>query len=480
MRLRCSRLSIVTVSIAALVTACGTGASGSDTSAVRTPLGTATPTSSLSAQGLIDQQETMLQATPSRSVTPEIPAGLVPVRLVKAFDGDSGIAADNNGEFEFRLYGIDAPERNDVSRNALVRLVAAFGNDLYADDRDVDRYGRRVVVLRKLDGSRSINIEMVRQGYAHAYLDYGVLDGVLAAAEEAESNQRGVWASSPTAMPKAGLTPRQEDILATVRQRASVTTERLWELTYEFIHESRSGSYDDGYAVGRSDSSGCEGLLLLAQRLMDASHPALGDNILTVVVQYFGSQASRPYAQGYLDGYGSVQGCTPWNNISPHARLSATEEGRFEMYNNALAADPLYTGANSRVQLHLDSLFQNLNAHYAAIAILNPEEDGPDFRDYAGRSLSNLADFAWWCDAFDYLLDTYSTPGARLSGSQTAALNELHGQALNLYIEALRSGNPHVNTIETYMNGRFRAAQDANPAIGSWEFVSQRGHPCSS
>ena len=422
----------------------------------------------------------MLQATPSRSVTPEIPAGLVPVRLVKAFDGDSGIAADNNGEFEFRLYGIDAPERDDVSRNALARLVAEFGSDLYADDRDVDRYGRRVVVLRTLDGSRSINVEMVRQGYAHAYLDYGVLDGVLAAAEEAESNQRGVWASTPGGHAQAGLTARQKEILTLVRQRTSVTTERLWQLTYEFIDESRSGSYNDGYAVGRSDSSGCEGLLLLAQRLMDASHPALGDNVLGVVVDYLGNWSDQSYLEGYLDGYESGRGCIPWDSISARARLSATEEGRVEMYNNALTADPLYTGANSRVQLHLRNLFHSLNAQYVAIAILSPEEDGPDFRDYAGRSLSNLADFAWWCDTFDYLFDTYSTPGARLLGSQNAALNELHRQALNLYIEALRSGNPHVNTIETYMNSRFRAAQDANPAIGSWEFVSQRGHPCSS
>ena len=133
-------------------------------------------------------------ATPSYTVIPT----LRPVRLIKAFDGDSGIAADANGEFEFRLYGIDAPERDDVSRTALETLTAGFGSDLYAEERDVDRYGRRVIVLQTADGSRSVNVEMVRQGYAYAYLDYGELDGIVAAEAEAQTNDRGIWTPAAT------------------------------------------------------------------------------------------------------------------------------------------------------------------------------------------------------------------------------------------------------------------------------------------
>ena len=125
--------------------------------------------------------------------TPATVSGLPHVRLVKAFDGDSGIAADENGEFEFRLYGIDAPERDDVSQAALVALIDEFGSDLYAEEREVDRYGRRVVVFQTRDGSRSVNVEMVRQGYAYAYLDFGELEGVVAAEAEAQTNRRGIW-----------------------------------------------------------------------------------------------------------------------------------------------------------------------------------------------------------------------------------------------------------------------------------------------
>ncbi|MDE2837417.1 MAG: thermonuclease family protein [Chloroflexota bacterium] len=139
--------------------------------------------------GRIAELEATIETLRATPATP----GLQRVRLVEAFDGDSGIAADTNGDFEFRLYGVDAPERDAVSRAALEQLIAAFGNNLYAEERDVDRYGRRVVVLRTGDGSYSVNVEMVRHGYAYAYLWFGELEGVVAAEAEARANRRGIW-----------------------------------------------------------------------------------------------------------------------------------------------------------------------------------------------------------------------------------------------------------------------------------------------
>lgn len=141
-----------------------------------------------------DESVAELEATlEALQATPAAASGVQRVRLVKAFDGDSGIAADRNGDFEFRLYGVDAPERDAVSRMAQEQLIAIFGNNLYAEDRDVDRYGRRVVVLRTWDGSLSINVEMVRQGFAYAYLRFGELEGVVAAEAEARADRRGIW-----------------------------------------------------------------------------------------------------------------------------------------------------------------------------------------------------------------------------------------------------------------------------------------------
>lgn len=155
-------------------------------------------------QGAPDAAPSLATATPDRGaipvlqVTPTAASNLQQVRIVRTVDGDSGIAVDENGEFEFRLYGIDAPERDDASKAALVGLISEFGSDLYAEERDVDRYGRRVVVLSTRDGSRSVNVEMVRQGYAYAYLDYGELDGVVAAQTEAQTNGHGIWGPPAT------------------------------------------------------------------------------------------------------------------------------------------------------------------------------------------------------------------------------------------------------------------------------------------
>lgn len=481
MSLRCRTLATVAAASVLLTVACATVPSRPATPTGDMSQGMATPAVAPSAQDNIELREAAPEPKPGRGSG--IPSSLMPVRLVRALDGDSGIAADDDGEFEFRLYGIDAPERDDVSRDALTRLIAGFGNDLFVEDRDVDMYGRRVVVLRTQDGSRSVNLEMVREGYARAYTVYGELDGVVAAAAEAKADQRGVWAPTPTATPRAGLTARQEEILASVRQGASVTTERLWQLTYEFIDEGRVGSYDDGYAVGYADSSNCDALLLMAQRLMDSSHPALGDNILGIVVRRFLGRSSPPFEEGYLDGYDSGRGCSPWDNVSAHARFSATEEGRLEVHGNALAASDTYNWASDDVQRYQDGLFRPLNAQYVATAILAPGEGGLTFRDFINPSLGGrgLADNAWWKDTFNQILNIYSTPSARLSGSQEAVLDELKLQALNIYTQALEACTPGLRGyIRDHVDRTYSAARDAAPAIGPWEFVSQKGYPCSN
>ena len=476
---RCSTVSVVAAALALVAVACGNESSQADTPIDGTARGIATPTSVASAQNIIEEWEATVEATADGDS--EMPPDLMPVRLVRALDGDSGIAAGENQEIEFRLYGIDAPERDDVSRDALVRLIAEFGNDLFLEDVDVDIYGRRVVVLRTQDGSRLVNLEMIRRGYAHPYVVYGELEGAFGAEAEARAAQRGVWAPTPTATPKAGLTLRQEEVLASVRRGTSLTNERLWELTHAFIDEGGSRSYDDGHAVGYADSSSCDALLLLAERLMDSSHPALGDNILAVVVDYFGDRSAPAYAEGYLDGYKGGRGCTPWDNISPHAQFSATEEGRLEVHGNALAASSMYMWADQRVQQYLHRLFEPLNAQYVATAILNPSEGGPTFRDYIRPSLGGegLFNRARWKSTFDYLQNTYNDPSDRLSGSQQVALDELHGQAFNLYTEAIQSCLVGLDA-RIFVGQEYSAARDSNPAISPWEFASQRPVPCSN
>jgi endonuclease YncB( thermonuclease family) len=118
----------------------------------------------------------------------------------RAIDGDSFYA----GKTEIRLYGIDAPEYRQtctdsnkrelpcgkLARDALSKLISSHSVTCTTLDRD--RYQRQVSICK--DGTREINREIVRQGWAIAYrkhaLDY------IAPEREAKSAKRGIWAWS--------------------------------------------------------------------------------------------------------------------------------------------------------------------------------------------------------------------------------------------------------------------------------------------
>lgn len=114
-----------------------------------------------------------------------------------ALDGDSL----RQGDSEFRLYGIDAPELHQNCANrmgsdypcgleakrALTRLVD--GEELSCFTHDTDRYGRNVAVCRA--GEVDINAELVRQGWALAYRRHSA--NYVVEEAEAEKAQRGIW-----------------------------------------------------------------------------------------------------------------------------------------------------------------------------------------------------------------------------------------------------------------------------------------------
>lgn len=101
-----------------------------------------------------------------------------------------------------RLWGFDAPERRQSCRidgverpigeeaTDRLRSILAQG-ELRCRTRDRDRYGREVAECWV--GSQSIGDLMVRSGWAWALPRYS-RDLYLAAQEEAERADRGVWA----------------------------------------------------------------------------------------------------------------------------------------------------------------------------------------------------------------------------------------------------------------------------------------------
>jgi endonuclease YncB( thermonuclease family) len=138
-----------------------------------------------------------------------------PIRTVEGIvthvsDGDTlKIETAEGTVLKVRLYGIDAPETEKINRRTgeVTKQGQPFGEDaeralmgktlnkkVTVDIMSVDRY-RRMVGIVRLD-SRSINLEMVREGWAWAYrqyLDRPYASEYLGAENEARSKRLGLW-----------------------------------------------------------------------------------------------------------------------------------------------------------------------------------------------------------------------------------------------------------------------------------------------
>lgn len=113
----------------------------------------------------------------------------------RVVDGDSIFV----GESEIRLFGIDAPELDQIctraSRSwqcgaeaaAALRAVTA-GRRIVCRARDRDRYGRTVAVCHA--GEVDLGAAMIRRGFAVAYGAYDSHE------REAREARRGIWSSS--------------------------------------------------------------------------------------------------------------------------------------------------------------------------------------------------------------------------------------------------------------------------------------------
>lgn len=119
------------------------------------------------------------------------------VAEVSVVDGDS---LRREGE-NIRLHGIDAPELGQQcldgwdrpydcggeARAALKRLIGRSGVECRISDED--RYGRGIATC--FANAVELNREMVRQGWAVAYLRHTQV--YLSAAKEAQGAGRGLW-----------------------------------------------------------------------------------------------------------------------------------------------------------------------------------------------------------------------------------------------------------------------------------------------
>ncbi len=121
---------------------------------------------------------------------------------IRVVDGDTIRCRAGGHETTVRLYGIDAPELEQLggpdAADALESIIRG-SEPLLMEVIDVDLYERDVGLLyaRRSHRRDSVNIRMVREGYAYAFTRFGGREmGFRAAQHDARAARRGVWTGS--------------------------------------------------------------------------------------------------------------------------------------------------------------------------------------------------------------------------------------------------------------------------------------------
>jgi len=115
-------------------------------------------------------------------------------KVVSITDGDTVIVRPEQGlSVKVRLIHIDAPERGQAfgtrARQVLGDLIDGQVVEVIGTTKD--RYGRLLGDVRH-DG-RSINLELVKRGFAWAYVEFKPPPEYVAAEAEARAARRGLW-----------------------------------------------------------------------------------------------------------------------------------------------------------------------------------------------------------------------------------------------------------------------------------------------
>ena len=137
----------------------------------------------------------------------ERPTGVAPSHatitgFARVVDGDTIVI----GGVRIRLEGIDAPETSQTcskrtgeawacGRQATGELVRMIGDrPVICEDRGLDKYRRVLAVCRA--GDLELNAEMVRRGYAWAFVRYS--QAYVAVEAEARAAGAGIWSGEAT------------------------------------------------------------------------------------------------------------------------------------------------------------------------------------------------------------------------------------------------------------------------------------------
>ncbi|MBD1397067.1 thermonuclease family protein [Pontibacter sp. JH31] len=130
------------------------------------------------------------RTTPEAADAPAIPGD----KVVGVKDGDTFEVLRNGQTITVRLLGIDTPEKKQAYGQRAKQFASdlAFGKQVRLIEHNKDRYGRTVGTIILPDG-RSLNEELVREGYAWHYKAYSKDKKLENLEADARRFKRGLW-----------------------------------------------------------------------------------------------------------------------------------------------------------------------------------------------------------------------------------------------------------------------------------------------
>lgn len=125
-------------------------------------------------------------------------------RVVGIADGDTIDVMYEGSEVTVRLYGVDTPEKNQPFGTQAKKFTTSmvFGQRVRVEAVDVDRYGRVVGRVYRMDDGAELNAALVAAGYAWWYRQYAPDDTRLQRLEQqARDAEKGLWSRADPVAP---------------------------------------------------------------------------------------------------------------------------------------------------------------------------------------------------------------------------------------------------------------------------------------
>ncbi len=137
-------------------------------------------------------------------------------RVVRVVDGDTIIISKDGQEVRVRLIGVDTPETVHPRKKVEFygREASQFTKNLLQGESvwlkydgtkpTTDKYRRLLAYVHRVPDGLFVNLEIVRQGYGHAYTKYAFNQMELFRKYErqARTSGRGLWGKGQTIRPK--------------------------------------------------------------------------------------------------------------------------------------------------------------------------------------------------------------------------------------------------------------------------------------